>query len=129
MPPPNPLELLASRAFAELLEDLEKRYSMILIDSPPAGGLSDATLLAGLSDMVLLVVRHNQTDRDFVARTVQQLRRVGANLAGVVFNNVNFDRTYGKDYYYAGYYESEGSTERSRKRSRPAGGVGAGAGG
>jgi Mrp family chromosome partitioning ATPase len=90
----------------------------------------DRGLLAGLADMVLLIIRHNHTDRDVVARTLQQLRRVGANVAGVVLNNVDLDRAYGKDYTYAGYYYADGaSSARRRKDKRPAAGVGTGAGG
>ena len=97
----------------------------MLVDSPPAASLSDATLLAGFADMVILVVRHNHTDRDIVARTVQQLKRVGANLAGVVLNNVTVDRAFAKDYYY---YSADGPSEgRASKRKATSGEAGAGA--
>jgi len=131
--PPNPPELLGSERFKRFLAETREQYDWILIDSPPAATLSDATLLAGLADIVLLVVRHNHTDRDIVARAVEQLRRVGANLAGVVLNNVDLDRAYGKDYYYAGYYYADGGRGgagggRRKASERKAGGVGAGAG-
>lgn len=127
--PPNPPELLGSERFKRFLEEARESYDWVLIDSPPAASLSDATLLAGLADMVLLVIRHNHTDRDLVGRTVQQLRRVGANVAGVVLNNVDLDRAYGKEYAYAGYYYAEDAkTPRRAKPKPPAAGVGTSAG-
>jgi capsular exopolysaccharide synthesis family protein len=124
--PPNPPELLGGERFKKFLAEAREAYDWVLVDSPPAATLSDATLLAGLADMVILVVRHNHTDRDVVARTVQQLQRVGANVAGVVMNNVNVDRGYGKDYYYGAYYNVDASGEgRSPKPKSSAGGRGA----
>jgi succinoglycan biosynthesis transport protein ExoP len=127
--PPNPPELLGSERFKRFLSEAREAYDWVLIDSPPAATLSDAPLLGGVADVVLLVVRHNHTDRDLVRRTVQQLRRVGANVAGVVLNNVDLDRTYGKEYAYAGYYYSEGKKDSRRGKGRaPAKGVGSGVG-
>jgi capsular exopolysaccharide synthesis family protein len=127
--PPNPPELLGSDRFKRFLAEARESFDWVLIDSPPAASLADASLLAGNSDLVLLVVRHNHTDRDLVRRTLQQLRRVGANVAGVILNNVNFDRAYGKEYVYAGYYLTEAGKETRRgKRTVPAKGVGTGAG-
>jgi capsular exopolysaccharide synthesis family protein len=125
--PPNPPELLGSERFKRFLAETREAYDWVLLDSPPAASLSDATLLAGLADIVLLVIRHNQTDRDMVARTLQALRRVGANVAGVVLNNVDLDRAYGKEYAYAGYYYAEGSKDERKARSKiPKKGVGTG---
>ena len=127
--PPNPPELLGSDRFKRFLSEAREAYDWVLLDSPPAMSLSDATLLAGLSDVVLLVVRHNHTDRDLVGRTLQQLRRVGANVAGVILNNVDLDRAYGKEYAYAGYYYADGAKSTTRGKSKaPAKGVGTGAG-
>jgi capsular exopolysaccharide synthesis family protein len=127
--PPNPPELLGGERFKRFLAEARESFDWVLIDSPPAASLADASLLAGVSDLVLLVVRHNHTDRDLVRRTLQQLRRVGANVAGVILNNVNFDRAYGKEYAYAGYYSTDDGKETRRgKRSVPAKGVGTGAG-
>lgn len=116
--PPNPPELLGSERFKKFVAEAREAFDWVLVDSPPAATLSDATLLAGLADMVILVVRHNHTDRDLVGRTVQQLQRVGANVAGVVMNNVNVDRAYGKDYYYGGYYSGDTPADGAKGGSK-----------
>jgi capsular exopolysaccharide synthesis family protein len=127
--PPNPPELLGSERFKRFLAEAREAHDWVLLDSPPAVSLADATLLAELADLTLLVVRHNHTDRDLVARTLQQIRRVGANVAGVILNNVDFERAYGKEYTYAGYYYSEGSKEAKRgKKKTSTKGLGTGAG-
>ena len=64
-----------------------------------------------------------------VARTLQSLRRVGANVAGVILNNVDLDRAYGKEYAYAGYYYADGAKSTTRGKGKAAAkGVGTGAG-
>jgi len=119
--PPSPPELLGSERFRRLLKELRERYDWVLIDSPPAASLADSSLLATISDMVVLVVRHNHTDRDLVTRTVQQIRALNATLVGAVLNNVDISRAFSKDYYYAGYYyyTEDAAGRRSKSRSAP----------
>jgi capsular exopolysaccharide synthesis family protein len=118
--PPNPPELLGSERFVGLLHELRESYDWILLDSPPAMSLADAVLLSSISDLVVLVIQHNQADRDMVGRSIGQFRKVGANLAGVILNNVDIERAYKKDYYYAGYYYYGADGRKKRgKRSEP----------
>jgi hypothetical protein len=63
-------------------------------------------------------VQHNRTDRDHVIKTVQTIGAVNRNFAGVVLNNVDMDRTYHKDYYYAGYYYEEDGAKQKRSRRK-----------
>ncbi len=119
--PPSPPELLGSERFRELLETLRETYDWVLLDSPPASSLADATLLAALADMVVVVVRHNRTDRDLVAKSMTRIAAVQPNIAGVVLNNVDLDRAYDKDYYYSGYYylsDDEAGTKTKKKKKK-----------
>ena len=113
--PPSPPDLLGNERFKAMLTAMRESYDWVLIDSPPAATLADATLLASLADMVVLVVQHNSTDRDHVIKTVQQMRSVNPNFAGVVLNNVDIDRAYHKDYYYAGYYYESDTDSKGRR--------------
>lgn len=121
--PPNPPDLIGSGRFRQLMAALHDAYDWVLVDSPPASSLADASLLASVTDMIVVVVQHNRTDRDLVVKTVQQLRGVNPSVAGVVLNNVNLDRAYGKDYYYAGYYyqsadESAAGKKRAERKAK-----------
>ena len=100
--PPNPPDLLGSDRFAALLQEVREAYDWILLDSPPSASLSDAVLLSSMADMVVVVVRHNATDRTQIVRSVTRLRNVNAALVGVVLNNVDARKS--KDDYYSGYY-------------------------
>jgi capsular exopolysaccharide synthesis family protein len=119
--PPSPPELLGAERFRALLAELREAYDWVLIDSPPSASLADSTILATLADMVVLVVRHNHTDRDLVMRNVQQLRALeNVALVGAVLNNVDIDRASSRDYYYAGYYyyyAEDGQKERGKRKS------------
>lgn len=116
--PPSPPELLGSERFSDLLAQLREAYDWVLLDSPPAATLADSTLLAALADMSILVVRHNQTDRDLVRKALQRLTAVNATVAGAVMNNVDLDRAYNKDYYYAGAYYMTDDAKQSATRRR-----------
>lgn len=114
--PPSPPELLGSARFVDLIENLRESYDWVLLDSPPAASLADTTQLAAAVDMVVLVVQHYRTDRDMVRKTLQRLQVIQTPIVGAVLNNVDFDRAYHKDYYYAGYYYAEeyGSSKRKK---------------
>jgi capsular exopolysaccharide synthesis family protein len=116
--PPSPPELLGSDRFSKLVARLRDSYDWVLIDSPPAASLADATVLASLVDMVVLVVRHARTDRDVVSKTLSRLRAVNPTVVGAVLNAVDLERAYHKDYYYAGayYYSEDGERRSARKR-------------
>jgi capsular exopolysaccharide synthesis family protein len=101
--PPNPAELLGSMEMRRLLAALGERYAHIVIDSPPAISFTDASILSTLVDGVMLVVHGGRSSRAVVRRAKQQLVDVGANIFGVVLNNVRLDSP---DYYYSGYYSS-----------------------
>ncbi|HEV2765085.1 MAG TPA: polysaccharide biosynthesis tyrosine autokinase, partial [Pyrinomonadaceae bacterium] len=86
--PPNPAELLGSNEMRRLLGALAERYTHIVIDSPPAISFTDASILSTLVDGVMLVVHGGRSSRAVVRRAKQQLVDVGANIFGVVLNNV-----------------------------------------
>jgi protein-tyrosine kinase len=93
----NPSELLLSGRMKHLLDLLTPIFDWVIIDSPPAMPVHDASILAGLVDGVLLVVQAGSTHVAIAERTVTELQ--GKKLLGVVLNQVDKADSYGHYYY------------------------------
>lgn len=110
--PPNPSELLSSKAMKELLEKLLEEYEYIFLDSPPICAVTDATILSTIVDGTVLVAASGKVDRDLLRYAKELLEKVGANIVGVVLNRVpRSDK--GKYYYY--YYRDDSDKTGERK--------------
>jgi capsular exopolysaccharide synthesis family protein len=110
--PPNPSELLNSKAMARILEEFEGRYDQIVIDSPPVLAVTDAAVLAVHTDGAVLVLRSGETEQRTAERSVEQLRRVGVRVFGAVLNEVSAsspDESYYLQYYYSYHPTGSGS--------------------
>ena len=109
--PPNPAELLGSEEMRKLLKSLSERFTHIIVDSPPAISFTDASILSTFVDGVILVVHGGRSSRAVVRRAKQKLQDVGAQIFGVVLNNVKVDTardSYGGYYsYYSEYYSAD----------------------
>jgi len=97
----NPSELLLSERMKQLLSLVIPVFDWIIIDSPPAMPVHDASILADLVDGVLFVIRAGTTDAEIAERTAAEFQ--GKNLLGVVLNQVQKSDSYGDEYqnYYA----------------------------
>ncbi len=118
--PPNPPDIFGSDRFTQLLNDLKAHFDWVFIDSPPVASLTDSILLASMVDMVALVIRHNEADKEMVRRAIANVRNVNPNIIGAILNNVDLERSSYRDYYYVGYYyygEGKGSKERGKAPS------------
>jgi capsular exopolysaccharide synthesis family protein len=102
--PPNPAELLGSDEMRKLLHTMSERFTHIIIDSPPTISFTDSSILATMTDGVMLVVHGGKSSRAVVRRAKQQLLDVGGHIFGVVLNNVKLEGS--NSYYYYGYYSS-----------------------
>ncbi len=105
--PSNPLELLASKRFGEVLSQLKKRYNRIIIDSAPTHAVSDATVLASYADSIVYVVKADDTAAPLAAKGIKRLKEIGAPITGVVLNKVDVSK-HGRYSFYAGYYQNYG---------------------
>ena len=95
--PGNPADLLATGTFAKLLLDLRQRYDRIVVDTPPAGAIADALILAPLADGVVVVARSGKVARTDLAHLLERLTNARAHVLGVVLNRARPDR-HGYDY-------------------------------
>jgi capsular exopolysaccharide synthesis family protein len=103
--PPNPSELLGSPAMSELLAQFHQDYDLVIIDSPPLGPVTDASILGAQADGVLIVFRYGKTKRAQLARTVHALDVVGARKLGAVMNLKPIKRS--ERAYYGRYQEHD----------------------
>lgn len=106
--PPNPLELLSSPRFAEVMDALGARYKHIIIDSPPTQAVSDAVVLGTLADALIYVIKSESTATPLAIKGVGQLLQNGAPVTGVVLNQVDIKKAQKYGYSYGGYYDYYG---------------------
>lgn len=103
--PPNPTELLSSSQMSFMITLLEKRFDVLIIDTPPVMPASDALLLAPQTDGVLFVVKAGRTNREIIRKAIEQIKVTQANIMGVVLNAVDTRRDrYYSSQYYPNYY-------------------------
>ncbi|MFU7515543.1 CpsD/CapB family tyrosine-protein kinase [Clostridium sp. HCS.1] len=98
--PPNPSEMLSSKAMENLLESLKDTFDYIILDTPPVQAVTDSQILSTKSDGTILVVRAERTKKDSVENAVNLLKKVNANIIGTVLNGIDVSRN--KYYYYYG---------------------------
>lgn len=99
----NPLELLSSKRFEDLIGRLGELFDMIVIDSPPVGAVSDALVLSRHAHAVVYVVKADETPGQSALDGIKRLREIKAPLLGVVLNKVEMKASgkYGYGYRYA----------------------------
>ena len=102
--PPNPLELLSSQKFADLVRNLSETYDRIIIDSPPTLLVSDSLIMSKVAQAVLYMIRSDTTAHNTARTGVNRLLAAKAPLIGVILNKVNMKKA--SRYYgtYSGYY-------------------------
>jgi capsular exopolysaccharide synthesis family protein len=98
--PPNVIGLLSSEKMRNVVDKLSQNYDIVLYDSPPVIGVSDASVLANVVNRVLLVVDPRKYSKRFANRARKMLETVGGKVLGVIINNM---RVTEEDYYYYGY--------------------------
>ncbi|MFJ8246336.1 CpsD/CapB family tyrosine-protein kinase [Peribacillus asahii] len=96
--PPNPAELLGSKAMDELLEGAFQSFDMVLFDTPPVLAVTDAPILASKCDGTILVVHSNQTATEAAKKAKDLLVTAQAKIIGSVLN----DKKQKESHYY--YY-------------------------
>jgi capsular exopolysaccharide synthesis family protein len=101
--PADAAGILNSRRMSELIQDVKQRFDLVLVDSPPILGVSDASVLASEVDLTMIVVQHRKLPRNMLMRVKQAVENVGGQVIGVVLNNVDV-RSDSQYQYYTSYY-------------------------
>lgn len=112
--PPNPSELLASNKMKQLLNKVREDYDFVIIDTPPAAVVTDASVLSAVADGTVLVCESGQVPIEGAKRAKELLENVNANIIGVILNKIPTDQKGYSQYYYYHYYR-EDSPKKNKK--------------
>ena len=99
--PPNPAELLSSRAMEHLVAQLREEFEVIIFDAPPLLQVADSRITSKLTDGVVLVVGCTTSDRQRVLKAKEQLELAEAKILGVVLNRRELTDDSAYQYYYS----------------------------
>ena len=100
----NATDIFSSHRMLSIIEGLKARYDLVIIDTPPVMAVADARIIGRVVDKTVFVVRWDKTPRKVARAAIEQLRRAGNDLAGVVLQQVDLKR-YGRiGYGDSGYY-------------------------
>jgi protein-tyrosine kinase len=97
--PPNPAELLGSKAMDDMLEAALEQFDIVIFDTPPVLAVTDAQILANKCDGTILVVGSGKTQIEPAVKSKELLLSSKGKLLGVVLNRKN-----AKDSQYYYYY-------------------------
>jgi capsular exopolysaccharide synthesis family protein len=110
--PPNPSELLGSKAMQTLISDLA-RDAMVIIDAPPLLPVTDAAILTRAADGAIVVVSHNGTLDTELAAALGNISAVHGRTLGIVFNRIRRSASSG---FYGDYYRYEYKPDTGRRK-------------
>ncbi len=113
--PPNPAEMVASKAMQKLVEELCLRYDYVLIDSPPILPVTDAQIISTFVDGTILVAASGESEKQGIMKAHESLVKVNGNLIGTVMTKVKNKSK--KHYGYYAYYGEEEQTTISTNAS------------
>lgn len=113
--PPNPSELLASERMKSFIAMARERYDFVILDTPPALAVTDATLVGAASDGVVLCLRAGKVQRDDARASRDRLLRADVRILGALLNRHHEARgRYGRQYQqYAAYAVDDAAEQAS----------------
>ena len=96
----NPVEVLSSIRYKEVLNELYDAFDFLIIDTPPVGLFVDAAVISSQVEGVLVVIQKGKTKREAVRAAMSQLEKANAHVLGAVLNGASHTSS---DYYYYHY--------------------------
>lgn len=110
----NHSEIFSSMRMSFVMNELEKKFDMVVYDTPPILLLTDTIILSSRVDGVILVVKQNLTPKQHLMSAINSLKTVRANIIGLVLNNyVGEYQNYYRYAYDNYYYYSKNEPNRS----------------
>lgn len=100
----NAGDIFSSHRMEHIVQQLKARYDLVIIDGPPVMAVVDSRIIGRLVDKTLFVLRWDKTPRKVARAALEQLRRHGTDIAGVVLQQVDLDRYRRFSHGDSGYY-------------------------
>jgi tyrosine-protein kinase Etk/Wzc len=120
--PHNPAEMVGSSRMRTLVEELEERFDIVLLDSPPVAVVTDPIVLSAITGGTLVVVMSKLGDKKVLRSAWTKLQRTSSNLTGALLNGfdpISMYTSYGYyTYRYHYYYSDDGSSRRRRSHRK-----------
>lgn len=114
--PPNPAELLGNGNTIKMMENLKKKFDVIILDGPPSLLVTDAMILARISDTTILVASYKSTKKENLEKVKKSIENVGGKIAGVILNKIPIKaKEYTSSYYYGNSSNSNKKQEKFDK--------------
>ncbi len=114
LPPSNPLQLLSSRNFKFLLDELRQNFAHVVMDAPPMLAVSDASVLGHFADSVILAIKAESTTHEMSGEALSLLQKSGVQVLGAVLCQLDTHRIGYYDYYEASYPHEKEDTASDR---------------
>ena len=110
-----PSELLGSKRMQDVLNELSEKYDYVLIDTPPVLAFTDAAVIAGKTDAVVLLMEYGKVKPALAKEAKQVLEHTRSNIIGVILNKVEVENTPESLGYYNLCGQSYGSAGTSQQ--------------
>ncbi|OCZ56585.1 polysaccharide biosynthesis tyrosine autokinase [Acinetobacter seifertii] len=106
--PTNPSEILGSKQFKELLEQLQSQYDHIIIDTPPVLAVTDGIIISQYTGVNLIVARYAKSQMKELELTLNRFEQAGVKVNGFILNDIQrASAGYGYGYNYAYTYKAQ----------------------
>ncbi|TCT12830.1 capsular exopolysaccharide synthesis family protein [Natranaerovirga pectinivora] len=114
--PPDPAELIASQSMQSFLKEVRDAYDIVLIDTPPILSVTDAAILSGFVDGMILIFAADQTNIEAAKVAKKSLEKVNANILGAVLTKANMKKL--RNYYYYYDYKEKPESEKKKRKDK-----------
>jgi polysaccharide biosynthesis transport protein len=114
-PPSHKAADLVGPGMSEMLDEMKHEFDLVVVDGPPSLGFAEPLQLGAVTDSVVVVARAGSTRREVLGNVLSRLRKVRANVMGVVLNGV--DAATSASYYHHGYYQKNYYYRADKKAS------------
>jgi tyrosine-protein kinase Etk/Wzc len=107
---PNPAELIGSERTGELIDKLKEMYDYVIIDSAPAGILTETMLLMKHSDLNIFVVRLDKTFKIAFKNAIRSFETNKLTNVSILVNDLNIKKDAHKYGYDTKYYNEDNNS-------------------